>query len=73
MREEEEAKKLQEFIKHLDNTKEELLDSLYINGKKYDEKFNLTLTTNGQTITIPMDADVWSNIQKLVREKLNEI
>ena len=68
----EKEKELREYIEHLDDSKGELLDSLYMNKKRYDDKFNLTLTTNGKSITIEMDVDVWANLRKLVKEKLNE-
>lgn len=67
----EKEKELREYIKHLEDSKEEILNSLYINKKGYDDKFNLTLTTNGKTITMEMDADVWINLKKLIEEKLN--
>ena len=65
-------KNLRDFSQHLENTKEKLLDS-FDNGTGYLEKFNIVLTINGKTITLDLNADIWSKLKMLIDEEIKEI
>ena len=66
------GKNLRDFSQHLENTKEELMDS-FDNGTGYLEKFNVILTINGKTITLDLNADIWPKLKMLIDEEIEEI
>lgn len=60
--------KIEQFIKHMNLTVNDLLDDLDA-GKDLD-KYDLTITWGGKSLQIPMHADLYSELEALLKREL---
>lgn len=54
-----------EFHKHLNET----LNQIY-NDDNGTKSFDVTITCNGKTATLEMNADLWNNLNQLIEDEL---
>ena len=63
---------IKEFIKHVKESTNEMLD-IFDNNGDYQERFNVTIAMNGKSITIGNNADLYTNLMKLLYEEIEEV
>jgi hypothetical protein len=61
---------LKQFLKHMESTREELLEDLY-RGKGIS-KYDVTIQLNGKYVVIPLHADCYSRLERLIQEEIEE-
>lgn len=63
------ARQCAAFLAHMEASVGELLDDMAAKAE-YDEKFDLTITWNGKTLRLPMNADLHSGLERLVTDEM---
>lgn len=61
---------IEEFEKHMIKTVHELFDQL--EKGDLDDRFDLNISLNGKTITLPMHADLFSRLEKFMKDEREE-
>lgn len=64
-------KKLREFKKHLNASAMEMLDVIN-DGGDYEERFDVKIECNGQSISIDLHADIFSRLEGLLDAEIEE-
>ncbi|AFQ96361.1 hypothetical protein [Bacillus phage vB_BceM_Bc431v3] len=59
---------LEEFKSHLDSTVNEIMDLLH-EGKDV-EGYNVTISLNGKSIEIDMNADLYANLENIIQDEI---
>jgi hypothetical protein len=62
---------IKEFIKHVKESTNEMLDIIDNNGE-YQERFNVTIKMNGKSITIGNNADLYIKLMDLLYGEIEE-
>ncbi len=63
---------LNDFLKHIDNSKDEMLDIIDGNGD-YEERFDITISINGKSIIVPLNADSYYRLEKFIEDEIIEL
>lgn len=61
-----------EFSKHLDKTTADMLVELAQTGE-YSEKYDISITCNGKTVVLPMEATAYSDMQEFLVSYAEEL
>lgn len=62
---------LREFFAHLQETPEKLLDVMEECGEYY-EQFDIVLEHNGLRVVLPLHADLYYRMEKLIADEIRE-
>jgi hypothetical protein len=63
--------KLNQFLKHLKNSADEMLD-IIADNKDYEERFDIKISINGKQITIPLCADSYYRLEQFINDEIKE-
>ena len=64
--------KLNQFLNHLKESSNEMLDIIDYENGEYEERFNITIAINGEQIIIPLNADSYSRLEQFISDEIKE-
>lgn len=68
---EDNREQVREYIRHVKRSTNEMLD-IIDSGKEYQERFDITITMNGKSITIGNHANNYTNLVDLLYGEIEE-
>lgn len=64
-------KEVQSFLEHINLSNSNLMDQLHDNEIGYTNDFDVTIIMKGQSITLPMNADLYTGLDALIKNELD--
>ena len=64
--------KLNLFLKHLENSANEMLDIIGKENGDYEDRFDIKIAINGKQIIIPLCADSYSRLEQFIMDEIRE-
>ncbi|MBD7970244.1 hypothetical protein [Paenibacillus gallinarum] len=62
---------VQSFLKHMNSSNSNLMDQLQDRKIGYTNDYDVTMTLKGQSINLPMNADLYTGLDALIRNELD--